>query len=351
MNPAWLAALLLMGAGAQAAEVSKATRKLDAYFDAVQSQGLASGSIAISERGTLVYKRSIGFASLDRGVPQEADASTRYRIGAVTRIFTAALAMQLAEGATITLDNKLAEFYPDLPNAIKISYRDLLQQRSGLTNYTEAKDFDAWRMTPRTHAEMLKVITDGGVKFPPGERVDVNDTNYLLIGYVLEKVHERSYDDILVRKIANKLGLVRTYFAGAGVATSLEATAYRWTPEGWRAEAQPDPTTEGGAAGLVSNATDLVTFMDSMAAGKIVSKYSFGTMRGEDGAPGIGLRPVEIAGHSGFGESGGTGSFSAAVYHFPDEKISIAWTSNASRVPMDQILGDVLKLIPKARAK
>jgi CubicO group peptidase (beta-lactamase class C family) len=297
----------------------------------------------------LRYKRSIGFATIENVVAQEADAGTRYRIGELTRLFTAALALQLAEQATLTLDNKLAEFYPDLPNAITITYRNLLQQRSGLSNYRDAKDFETWRMTPRSRAEMMKVVTDGGVKFPPGERVEINHTNYLLIGYVLEKVHERSYDDIVRRQIANKLGLVRTYYAGTSTMTTLEAAAYRWTAEGWRREVEPDPSVDGGDGGLVSNATDLVAFMDALFAGKVVSKYSLGNMRGEDGAPGIGLHPAQIAGHAGFGERGSVGAFNAAVYHFPDEKISIAWTGNASRVPMDQILDDVLELIPRAR--
>jgi CubicO group peptidase (beta-lactamase class C family) len=347
----WPLALLLSGTAAHADVVPRATKKIDAYLSGLQSQGQGNGSIAISERGVLRYKRSLGFATLENGIPQSADAGTRYRIGAVTRIFTAALTFQLAESATLTLDNKVAEFYPDVPNAIEISYRNVLQQRSGLSNYTSAPGYDTWRLTPRTHAEMLKVIIDGGVRFPPGDRVVVNDTNYLLLGYVLEKVYERSYDDILRRQIANKLGLVRTYYAGTAGATTLEAISYRWTPEGWRREPENDPSVDGGASGLVSNATDLVTFLDAMFAGKVVTPYNLGAMRGEDGAPPIGLRPAEISGHAGFGETGTTAAFEAAVFHFPAEKISIAWTGNASRVPVDQILGEVLKLIPIAKAK
>jgi D-alanyl-D-alanine carboxypeptidase len=347
----WPLALLLFGTAAHADVVPRATKKIDAYLNGLQARGQVNGSIAISERNVLRYKRSLGFATLDNGVPQSADAATRYRIGAVTRIFTAALTFKIAESATLTLDNKVAEFYPDIPNAIEISYRNVLQQRSGLSNYTSAPGYDTWRFAPHTRAEMLKVITDGGVKFPPGDRVEINDTNYLLLGYVLEKIHERSYDDILRREIANKLGLVRTYVAGTGGATTLEAISYQWTPEGWRPVAANDPTVDGAASGLVSNATDLVTFMDALFAGKVVTMYNLGAMRGDEDARPIGFRPAEISGHAGFGETGTTAAFEAAVYHFPAGKISIAWTGNASRVPMDQILGEVMKLIPKAKAK
>jgi CubicO group peptidase (beta-lactamase class C family) len=341
--------LLLASMTAHADVVPRATRKVDAYLDSLQGQ--VNGSIAISERGVVRYKRSLGFATLENGVAQPADAGTRYRVGAITRIFTAALTFQLAERATLTLDNKLAEFYPELPNAIDITYRNILQQRSGLSNYTAAKDYEGWRAAPHTRAEMLKIISDAGAKFPPGDRVEVNDTNYLLLGYVLEKVYERSYDDILRRELTNKLGLVRTYVAGTGGATTLEALSYQWTPEGWRHVTENDPTVDGAAAGLVSNATDLVTFLDALFAGKVVTPYNLGAMRGDEDARPIGFRPAEISGHSGFGERGASAAFEAAVYHFPDEKISIAWTGNASRVPVDQILGEVMKLIPRAKGK
>src|SRR3954463_4074935 len=98
------APLLATGASSAADMVPRAAKQLDVYFDALQSRQLASGSIAISERGVTRYQRTIGFANIESGVPQPADAGTRYRIGAVTRLFTAALTLQLAERGTITLD-------------------------------------------------------------------------------------------------------------------------------------------------------------------------------------------------------------------------------------------------------
>jgi CubicO group peptidase (beta-lactamase class C family) len=347
LNSPLLAALLLVASGAAGAAdaVPAATKKLNAYFDTLQAQGTVSGSIAISERGVLRYQRSIGFATLENGIPQPADAGTRYRIGAVTQLFTAVMTMQLAESASIMLDNKLAEFYPDVPVAIGITYRNMLQHRSGLANYRDAPDFDSWRNTPQTHADMLGVVTAGGTRFAAGERVEYNDTNYLLLGYVLEKVYERSYDDIVRRQITSKLGLVRTYYAGTGGLSTLESISYQATADGWRAEIVPDPSIDGGSGGMVSNATDLVTFMDAVFTAKIVTPYSLESMRDQSGGSGIGLWPRTLAGNSALGEHGNIGSFNACVYHFPDKRISIAWTSNASRVPMDEILEEALRLI------
>jgi len=337
----------LLASGAQAADVVPAARKkLDAYFDDLQSQGQLSGSLAISERGATRYQRSIGFATIENGAPQPADAGTRYRIGAVTRLFTAALAFQLAEQATLTLDNKLAEFYPELPNAIDISYRQMLQQRSGLPDYTASPGFATWRTRVRSHAEMLRTIIDAGSGFPAGARVEASDTNYLLIGYVLEKVTGRSYDEILRRQITSKLGLVRTYVAGTGGSTTLEAASYEWTPSGWRAVVNDDPTVGGGASSLVSNAGDLVSFMDALIAGKVVSPYNVGAMRDDENTGfGIALRRLTVGGTHCFGERAHISAYDAFVCHFPGQRISIAWTGNAARTPVEPVLDEVARLV------
>ena len=321
-----VAALLAISAHA-ADSVPAAKKKLDVYLDGLQRDGTFSGSLAISERGVPRYQRSIGFATIENGTPQAADGGTRYRIGEVSRLFTAALAFQLAEQATLTLDNKVAEFFPDVPNAIRISYRQLLQQRSGLADYTSSAGFDTWRTTPRTHQDMLKAIAAGGARFPPGDRVEISATNYLLLGYVLEKVTDRPYDDLVRQRLTSKLGLVRTYQAGAGGTTTLEATGYEWTPDGWRAVTDDDPSVGGGASSLVSNAGDLVAFVDALLGGKVVSAYNVGAMR-DDEKTGvtIGLRNLELAGAPCLGERGHAAAYDAVVCHFPAQRITIAWT-------------------------
>src|SRR5215510_7090829 len=127
----WLVvAAFIAAVPAFAAEPWAPAKKIDAYLDALAKNDLTNGSIAISERGELRYQRSLGFARLENGRPDPADVATRYRVGSVTKLFTAVLVMQLVERASITLDTPLAEFFPDLPHAIKLNYRDLLTHRS-----------------------------------------------------------------------------------------------------------------------------------------------------------------------------------------------------------------------------
>ena len=339
----WLiAAMCLAGTTAFAAGTWTPAKKFDGYVDLLEQSRRVSAAIAISEKGAVKYQRVIGFATIDNGVPQAADAGTRYRIGALSSMFTAVLVLQLAEKASITLDTPVAEFFPDVPNAIRITYRDLLAQRSGLADYALSPDYAAWRTTPRTRLEMLKAITAAGTAFEPRARIEYSASNYLLLCYLVETVRDRPCEALIRQQIAEKLGLARTYVAGAGRASTLEAIGYLPSAAGWVPQQPTDPSVAGASAGMFSNAVDLVRFIDALFAGKLVSAQSLASMRGEDGEPGLGLPRQEIAGQTGFGQAASTDGFSAAVYHFPDRNLSIAITSNATDIPLDSLLAEAI---------
>jgi CubicO group peptidase (beta-lactamase class C family) len=335
---------LIAGTAGAADMVPGAAKRIDPYLDALGSSQLVNLTLAISEKGEIRYLRSIGFATIENGRPQPADEATRYRLGPVTMLLTASLFMQRAETASVTLDTPLAEFYPDIPNALDITYRDLLAHRSGLPNYLATPGFDSWRTQPATQAQLLNVIREAGTRFAPRERVEFSDTNYLLLGFVLEKLLAKSYDDIVKRQIADKLGLSRTYFAGTR-STMLESIAYRNTPSGWMPVAQTDPTVAGGAGGMLSTPAEITRVLDAMFGGKLVSAQSVATMRGEDGAAGFGLWPHEIAGQTGYGQAGSADGFSVVAWHFPSRGISIACASNGSTLPVSEIVDEVSRTL------
>jgi CubicO group peptidase (beta-lactamase class C family) len=342
------AVLLFAGNGSAADLVPEAVSKLDSYFDALSREGLANGSIAISEKGVVKYQRSVGLASITPRGTEPADTNTRYRVGSVTKLFTAALTMQLVERASITLDSKLAEFFPELPNALDITYRDLLQHRSGLSNYTEAAGFEAWRTKPKPPAELRKLIADGGARFAPRERVEYNNSNYLLLGYILEKIYNQPYGAIVEKHIVDKVPLTRTQF---GEAPARALISYEKTPQGWKAVPSTDAALHGGAGSLTSTPTDLVRFVDALFAGRVVSQQSLASMRDQRAGTGLGLWAYTVAGQTGLGHGGAIESFRACLFHFPEQKISIAYATNAPVLSMSEIVDEVLAIVFDARRK
>ena len=110
--------------------------KLDSFLNVLASKNMANGSLAISENGVIKYQKAIGYSLMASDKKVTADVNTKYRIGSATKTFTAAMIFQLIEEGKVKLDQKLSTYFPDLPNAERITIQDMLYHRSGLHDYT-----------------------------------------------------------------------------------------------------------------------------------------------------------------------------------------------------------------------
>ena len=165
--------------------------RLDSLFQYLSTGDLAIGSLAITQNGKMIYQRSFG---------KDQTPSTEYRIGSITKVFTAVLTYQLIDAGRLALSDRLSLFFPDLPNADKITIAQLLGHRSGLANFTNNTDFDTWKDQPKTHAELLEIISRQKPDFEPDAKADYNNSNYLLLGYIAEKLYGLSYQSILTNR-------------------------------------------------------------------------------------------------------------------------------------------------------
>src|SRR5688572_12044890 len=132
--------------------------KLDSFFSSLEARDLALGSLSISKNGIIQYQRCIGYSFIDNDKKVPANINTKYRIGSVSKMFTAVMIFQLIEEGKVSLNQKLNLYFPTLPNANKITISNLLNHRSGLHNYTENTNYQEWMDKPVTHEELLKLI-------------------------------------------------------------------------------------------------------------------------------------------------------------------------------------------------
>jgi D-alanyl-D-alanine carboxypeptidase len=191
------------------------TSLLDSLFHALSVRNLAQGSICVTQNGKIVYRKAVGNAFINGEEKILADINTRYRVGSVTKLFTAVMLFQLLEEGKIKLDGTLGQYYPALPNASKITIRQMLYHRSGLHDYTIDTNFPDWMDQRRTHDDLLKIITEKGPDFEPDAKASYCNTNYLLLGYIIEKLDKSTYEAILRKRIISKIGLRNTYFGHA----------------------------------------------------------------------------------------------------------------------------------------
>ena len=198
--------------------------KLDQFFDALSANDKGMGSLAISKDGKVIYSRAVGISHIgDKGyVP--ADTKTKYRIGSITKMFTATLVFQLVEEGKLKLDDTLNKFFPEIPNAKKITVAQMLNHHSGIHNITDdAANYLSYSRRPQTREQMLAIIAKTTPDFEPGAKAAYSNSNYILLGYIVEKLTGKSYKDALNERIAAKINLADTYYGGKTTAEMAKA--------------------------------------------------------------------------------------------------------------------------------
>ena len=286
------------------------------------------GTLSISENSKIIYSKSIG--KEDVASRKLSNNLTKYRIGSISKMFTACLIFQAIEENKISLKQNINRFFPKIANSKEITIGNLLNHHSGIHNYTNDTSYLNYYTTSKSKKEMLEIIQAGGSDFKPNSKAEYSNSNYILLSFILEKIYKKSYEELLQLKIIQPLGLKNTYFGKKLELAKNESASYLFSGK-WELENETHSSVSLGAGGIVSTTEDLLFFISNLFEGKIITAASLEQMiKLEDGF-GMGIFSVPFYDKKGFGHTGGIDGFSSFLYTFPEEKISIALTSNGSR--------------------
>lgn len=307
--------------------------KLDKFFDTLAEKNKAMGSLTISKEGNVLYSRAIGYSQINGTEKKPSTTATKYRIGSISKMFTAVMIFQLIEEGKLKLADTLAKFYPQIPNAEKITIGHLLSHRSGVHSFTSDPDFRTWLMNPKTQSEMLAVIAKSKPDFEPGAKQAYSNAGYLLLGYIVEKAAGRSYQTALKERITSKIGLTNTYLGGKTNAGENESFSYNYAGS-WKQETETDLSIPGGAGAIISTPTDLTKFIQALFDLKLVSQESFNQMKTNS----MGMFPFPLGDKTLYGHTGGIDGFNSMLAYLPEEKMAVAYISNGMVYPINDIL-------------
>ncbi len=331
--------LLLLAAGVGAQEFDSS--KMDSLFTIIESEEKGMGSISIFEDGKEVYQRSFGFADVKNELP--ANEASRYRIGSISKSFTAVLIMQLIDEDKLALDSKLYSFYPRVPNAKKITIEQLLRHKSGIYNFTSAPDYPSYMEQPKTRAELLEIIIDGGSVFEPGERMEYSNSNYVLLSMIIEKIELKEFSGVLTERIIKPLKLKNTTYGGKIESSKNEAFSYTGGAR-WELSTETDMSIPLGAGALVSTPTDLNLFFIALLNGRLMSQSSLDKMCEFEDKVGLGLFKLPFYEKRAIGHQGGIDAFQSIAGYFKEDDVSIAYTANGVVFPINGILIGALSI-------
>ena len=248
---------------------------LDKTMNAYNIPGAIVGSIVPGEEELVIKK---GLADLKTG--RAIQIVDKFRIGSITKTFTATLILRLVDEGLLSLDDKLDEYVAGIPSANIITIRQLCNNTSGLANYGENKDLIAsiekephrvW--APR---ELVDIAVSMGPHSPPGKRWYYSNTNFILLGMIIEEVTGNSLAVEIQQRIAEPLGLSCTSLANSPEISGQYSHGYEFAGEDDRdlidRTEYLDPSIVWGAGAMISNLKDLKIWADALAKGELLSK-------------------------------------------------------------------------------
>jgi CubicO group peptidase (beta-lactamase class C family) len=329
--------------------------------EVVDKDGVPGLSIAVGKDGVLLLADGWGYADAARGVPARKD--TVYEIGSLTRQFTAVAVLQLAEQKKLSLDDALAKWLPDFPTQDQtVTLRHLLTNTSGLPGYEALAAAHGAEIDRGLDREQLFALF-GRVpaEFAPGSRFSFNNSGYLLLAMVVEKVSGEPYGEFVREHLIEPLDLERTRFFPASERPLGFARDCRELSD----ERELEIPIAGGAAtsthSLGSTATDLFRWQCALEDRLLIGERATGEMRtparlasGDSTGHGFATAVTETDLGPVLSHTGGIGGFRVRLAHYVHSGLTIAVLANCESAPVERLERDVaraaLEALPAATA-
>lgn len=323
-----------------------AQNKNTAEFDKILSAQFKSDgpgcAALVMEKGKVIYRKGFGKSDLELNVNIQPDMV--FRIGSITKQFTAVAILQLEEKGKLSLQDEITKFLPDFPtHGYKITVENLLTHTSGIKDYTRMKEWTGEMqrrdMTPK---EIVDFFKDQPMDFEPGTKYEYDNSGYILLGCIIEKVSGDSYARYLEKNIFLPLGLKHTFYENNTDIVMNRVHGYSKGDSGYMNSPYLSMTQPYAAGSIISTVDDLYTWTKGVRSGRIIKPETFEKAmvpyKLKDGSStgyGYGLVIGEIFGNPVIWHNGGINGFLTTGIYLPVEDVFVAVFSNCDAASPD----------------
>ena len=317
---------------------------VDALFNRVFEGDSSGAAVLVAQDGEVVYEKGFGFANLEHHVPVTPE--TKFRIGSITKQFTASAILKLQEEGKLSVDDKLSKFIPDYPRGDEVTIHHLLTHTSGIHSYTSKPDFsDTVTVEVKKPEDLIETFKDDEFDFDPGEKWLYNNSGYFLLGYIVEKVSGESFADYLKNNLFEPLSMDNTGIHHWKPILEHEATGYSYENGKFHNALDWDMSRGGGAGALYSTVGDLYHWNEAVFNGKVLGESSleaaFTPVTLNDGSKanamggkyGYGWMFSEVRGMKEIAHGGGLNGWSAYLTRYPKQNFTVSVLSNCLPPP------------------
>jgi D-alanyl-D-alanine carboxypeptidase len=328
---------------------------LDKLCSAAVANHVTPGvELSVMRAGELIYNRAFGRSNIETDT--RVTPRTKFRVGSITKQFTAAAILLLCEDGELRIDNTLAKFLPQFPRANDITLRQMLTHTSGLGDFTDADDPTAFSQAARMDYDAKSLLaamraTSPLFVSPPGMTWSYSNTGYVLLGLVVEQVTGAPFGTFFAERLFKAAGLEETAVDNAATIVDGRASGYDHH-EGRRFENTSfiSMTLPGAAGSIRSTGMDLCRWHHALLGGRLLTAESLKEMmtpiRLKDGtlprvtlSPALNVQPSDMSYGFGLGmgqfngrhfitHPGNINGFTAELRSFPTERISVACLFN-----------------------
>ena len=331
--------------------------KLDKLISAYAEYGQFNGSVLVAEKGKVIYKKGFGLADMEWNIPNQPD--TKHRLGSITKQFTSMLIMQLVEQGKLKLDVPISTYLPDYPrkNGNVITIHQLLTHSSGIPNMTSFPGFlKNVSRNAYSPLQLVNMSADSTLQFKPGERFAYSNSGYLLLGYIIEKVTGRSYEQLLQENIFTPLKMNNTGYDHHETLWKNRARGYEKNGRRYVNADFIDMSVPYAAGALYSTVEDLYLWDQALYGNQLLRKenmdllfakhipsggghYGYGWGMGEMPLGNTAER-IETIGHGG-----GINGFNTQLTRIPSDKSFIVLLNNTGGAPLNEMTNAIAAIL------
>jgi CubicO group peptidase (beta-lactamase class C family) len=316
------------------------------FLNGKESSGVA---VLVAKNGKVLYKNGFGYANIESH--EKIGPSTKFRIGSITKQFTASAILKLEEEGKLKLTDKLSQYFPDFPRGNEVTINHLLTHTSGIHSYTGKEDFIRRVETPITSEELVNYFKNDPYDFNPGERYQYNNSGFFLAGLIVEKVSGKTLGDFFKERFFDPLKMTNTGMHASTLKLTNEARGYTKENGVYKPAVNWDMSWAGGAGALYSTVEDLFLWNEAVFNGKVLSEKSLkaATTAGvlnngkavADGGYGYGWALGKFRGEDVVDHGGGLHGFISQLSRYRKNNLTVVILTNLSPSEVSMNMGTI----------
>lgn len=319
---------------------SLTSKQLTAEYDKILSEQFKPGETGcaalVAKNGQVIYRKAFGMADLELNVPMQPDMV--FRIGSITKQFTAIAILQLMEQGKLSLQDEITKFIPDYPmHGHSITIEHLLTHTSGIKSYTNVPEFQKFIRTDMKPEEVIDLIKSKPMEFAPGTKFNYNNSGYFLLGYIIEKVSGKSYQEYIQENFFTPLGMTSSLYGDDTKIIKQRASGYQPGKEGTVNADYMSMLLPYAAGSIMSTVDDLYKWNRAVHSFRLVSKETlemahapYKLSNGKSTGYGYGWFLSELQGSPTIEHGGGINGYLTSSVYLPDEDVFVALFSNSN---------------------